>query len=503
MRHLLPFLLLLSCLATFLPGCEPKEELVQTSGSLTLKQDTVLFDTVFTTVRTVTKRYWVYNENRGAVRTDISLAGDAGATYSLIINGDNGPSASNVLIRGNDSLQILVRATLGATNVDTAFVVSDRLRFVTNGREQTARLVAYGQNAYFHRGVLNCNEIWRNDKPHVLLSSVLVPPGCALNILPGTQVYLHAGVGIIVQGRLLINQTFRPGTGLTDTIKANDPNIVRFRGDRREAEYNDVPGQWAGILIDSCSRGNVIRYTEIKNATFGLLLRNPGNNAAQPPSVTLENSVLRNISGSQLSFSNQQSGTGGGIISLSGQVAATNCLFTNCGEYAVLGLGGGTFDLNFCTIANYTPSFRRETASLTFTNELANGSRAKAPLRVTLRNSILWGSIEDELFLENNADPNYVVDIRNSLLRTKEYAATADAAGKPGLAAPARGNLVNQDPKFRATPFTPGKKPDYSLDAGSPALDRPNPYLSVPLRDLRNLPRSPATPDLGAYERGQ
>ena len=502
MRHLFPFLLLLSCLTTFLPGCEPKEEMVQTSGSLTLKQDTVLFDTVFTTVGTVTKRYWVYNENRGAVRTDISLAGDAGATYSLIINGDAGPSASNVLIRGNDSLQVLVRARLGATGADTTFVVADRLRFVTNGREQMARLVAYGQNAYFHSGVLNCNEVWRNDKPHVLLSSALVPPGCALNILPGTRVYLHAGVGIIVQGRLLINQTFRPGTGPADTIKANDPNIVRFQGDRREAFYNDVPGQWAGILLDSCSRGNVIRYAEIKNATFGLLLRNPGNDAAQQPNVTLENSTFRNISGSQLSFSTAQASTGGGIISLSGQVTATNCLFTNCGEYAILGLGGGTFNLNFCTIANYTPSFRRETSSLTFTNELANGSGVKAPLSVTLRNSILWGSIEEELFLENNTDPNYEVIVHNSLVRSKEYAATTSVPGKPGLAAPGLNNILNTDPKFRRTPFTSTRMPDYSLDAGSPALDRPF-HLNVPLRDLRNLVRNQMTPDIGAYERGQ
>ena len=88
MRHLFPLFLVLSCLLTFLPGCEPKEDLVQTSGSLAFATDTVKFDTVFTTIQTVTKRLWVYNRNSGAVKTDVSLAGKLGTTYSLIINGD-------------------------------------------------------------------------------------------------------------------------------------------------------------------------------------------------------------------------------------------------------------------------------------------------------------------------------------------------------------------------------------------------------------------------------
>src|SRR6476469_7834798 len=86
MRYLFPLLLVLSCLLTFLPGCEPKEDLVQTSGSLELQADSVVFDTVFTTIRTVTKRLWVYNRNSGAVKTDVSLQGTAGSTYSLVIN---------------------------------------------------------------------------------------------------------------------------------------------------------------------------------------------------------------------------------------------------------------------------------------------------------------------------------------------------------------------------------------------------------------------------------
>jgi hypothetical protein len=515
MRHLFPLFILLSCLLTFLPSCEPKEDLVQTSGSLEMGADTVLFDTVFTTVKTVTKRLWVYNRNSGAVKTNVNLTGTAGTTYSLIINGDAGPSAQDVTVRGKDSLLVLVRATLGDNGQTTAakqFLVTDEVHFRTNGTDQNVKLVAYGQNAYFHRAdIITTDIIWRTDKPHVIINSpyrqgtttvnvgVYVAAGVTLRIPKGARIYLHAGAFLQVDGTLRVNDDFVPGTGNTDTVKATNPNIVRFQGDRLEPFYADVPGQWGGIVFTGTSRNNSIRYAEIKNATFGALLFNPDNAGTQHPLLTLNNTVIRNISGSNVSFANANASTGGGIISYSGDLTATNCLFTNCGEYAVVGIGG-TYDLNSCTIANYTPAFRRETSSLTFTNVDDNKPTNKLPTNVTIRNSIVWGSYEDELFLQNNGE--YPFSVLNSLLRTKEYQATTDAAGKPGLAAASRANIVNQDPLFVRTTFT-SSRPDYSLQATSPAVRRLSATGSTtPSRDLLNLPRlNLNSPSLGAYER--
>ncbi|MET4074537.1 hypothetical protein [Hymenobacter sp. UYCo722] len=521
MRHLFPLFLVLSCLLTFLPGCEPKEDLVQTTGRLEFAQDTVLFDTVFTTIKTVTKRLWVYNRNRGAVKTDISLAGTASATYSLIINGDAGAAKSDVLVRGNDSVQVLVRAVLGDNGQATApkqFVVTDQINFRTNGNEQNVKLVAYGQNAYFHRAeLIDKNTTWATDKPHVIIpaSKVLVPgqpavvfgvlvrQGITLTIPKGARIYNHAGAYLQVDGTLRVNDDFMPGTGATDTIKATNANIVRIQGDRLEADYADIPGQWGGIVFTATSRNNSIRYAEIKNATFGALLLNP--DALLPhPDLTLNNTVIRNISGSNLSFANATASTGGGVFSISGDVAASNCLFTNCGEYAVVGVGGGTYDFSFCTFANYTPAFRRETASLTFTNEKYTDATIKLPTSITLRNSIVWGSnlgagtIDDELYLKNYTEYASTISIRNSLLRTKAYDGTPAVVGAPGI------NLLNVDPLFVRSALT-SSRPDYTLQATSPAnAPRRAPAGNVPDRDLRNLRRPAAgqtQPALGAYER--
>ena len=521
MRHLFPLFLVLSCLLTLLPGCEPKEDLVQTTGRLEFAQDTVLFDTVFTTIRTVTKRLWVYNRNNGAVKTDISLAGTVGNTYSLIINGDAGAAKSAVLVRGNDSLQVLVRAVLGDNGQATApkqFVVTDQVNFRTNGNEQSVKLVAYGQNAYFHRAeLIDKNTTWAIDKPHVIIPAsrvlvagqpaqvfgVLVRQGVTLTIPKGARIYNHAGAYLQVDGTLRVNDDFVPGIGATDTVKATNANIVRFQGDRLEPDYADIPGQWGGIVFTATSRNNSIRYAEIKNATFGALLLNP--EAVLPhPDLTLTNTVIRNISGSSLSFANTTASAGGGVISYSGDLSAANCLFTNCGEYAVVGVGGGVYDFNFCTFANYTPAFRRETASLFFTNEKATDSKIHLPLSFSLRNSIVWGSnlgagtIDDELFLKNYAEYASTISVRNSLLRTKLYAGTLEVVGAPGT------NLLNVDPLFTRNALS-SSRPDYTLQATSPAnTPRRAPAGNVPPRDLRNLPRPVAgqpLPALGAYER--
>ncbi len=516
MRHLLPLFLLLSCLLALLPGCEPKSELVQTSGQLAFRQDTVLFDTVFTTATTVTKRLWVYNNNGGAIRTDISLAGAQGQTYSLIIDGDAGPAKSNVLIRGNDSLLILVRARLGETSAEKPFLLTDQVDFRTNGSAQNVKLVAYGQNAYYHRAdIITATTTWLSDKPHVIINSafrqgtnvfdvgVYVNEGATLTIQPGTKIYCHAGATVQVNGTLSINQNTQLMPG--DTAAATAKQVL-FRGDRLEAFYHDVPGQWGGIFFTDKSRNNVLRYCEIRNASFGTSVLHTGPDPT-PPDLRLENVVFRNISGSNPNYV----GTGlpaGGVVGVRGNVTARNCLFTNCGEYAVLGYGGA-FNLDFCTVANYTPSFRRTTAALTFSNALedTNGMVQKFPLSVTLTNSIVWGSIPDELAFINNADyypaPNGLVRITNCLLKTQEYKAEHDSTDKPGLGAPAYHNALNQPPGFRSTPENAARNYDYRpvKPSGSLALTLlQGTAVQPPPVDLRNLTRTSNPPVVGAYE---
>ncbi|MBG8555259.1 right-handed parallel beta-helix repeat-containing protein [Hymenobacter guriensis] len=500
MRFLLPLLLILSAAATLLPGCEPKEDLLTTdrNARLEFSTDTVLFDTVFTQVGTASKRLWVYNRNARAVRVEqLRLAGKAPGTYSLIINGDDQPTADGLEIRGKDSVQILVKAVLGQVAKDKPFLVEDELQFRTNGNEQRVKLVAYGQNAYFHaEETLKCDEVWRNDKPHVIFGYALVEKDCRLTIEAGTRIYSHAGAALVVRGQLRINPDLQPST----EMKPDDPRFVRFQADRLEPFYNDIPGQWAGIQLDASSHDNVVRYAEIKNAAFGLVVLNL-DNAAPRPAVLVENSIIKNISAAALQFGSTTAPFGGGILSFSGDVTVNNSLFTNCGEFAVAGFQGGRYVLNYCTVANYTPQFnRRETSSLTFSDELP----VKAPPRrvspeVTVRNSIIWGSFADELYFENAERYLDNISVTTNLLRTKEYTATASSATKPGFNN--GGNVLNQDPKFKKTYLnSTTDKFDFRLDTLSPASNKAVPLPGLEY-DLLHVLRDQATPDMGAYER--
>jgi len=510
-KLLLPVLVLLSALGSLtMPGCKPREEELQTSGALEFSADTVKFDTVFTTLRTVTKRLWVYNRNPKGVNVDlVTLDQPAASPYTLIINGDLKQTASNLFIRGEDSLLILVRAKLPDNSQNgpaKKYVLEEKLNFRTNGQDQHVLLRSFGQNIYLHDGVpLACNAVWTNDRPHVLYNSVVVPAGCVLRIKPGTRIYGHAGATLIVRGTLLVNSPadYSPGTGATDTVKAGNANIVRFAGDRSgETQYATAPGQWTGIILDASSRSNIIRYAQIQNATFGLLLYNPSNLSPQPD-VTIQNSVIRYISGAGVSYAAAASNTGlpgAGVLSLSGKATVENTLFSDCYEYAMLGYGG-SYSLNYCTIANYAAtSSVRSTPSLGFTNVSALDTTKRSPLTVKVYNSVVWGSIDDELVLANYKEyQNGPVDIRNTLLRTKLYNATTDVATKPGLAKASLNNVLNDDPKFVRIYAT--TRNDYRLGKGSQGLARGAKQVGTPpLRDLLNLPRNLNNPDLGAYQ---
>ena len=427
----------------------------------------------------------------------------AGTFGSIVVN-----NAAGLEVRGNDSLLILVKATLGGTDATKPFLFTDDLKFRTNGNDQTVKLVAYGQNAYFHTNdTLSCDEVWRNDKPHVIIGSTFVDARCTLRIMPGTRIYAHAGASLQVKGTLLINEPtdFSPGLGATDTVKAGNRNIVRFMGDRREAQYAETPGQWLGIVLLAGSHGSRVRYTEIKNSVYGIVLYNPENQQPQPD-LTLQNCTLRNITGANVSAANPfPTPYGSAIFSVAGTVAATNCLFTNCGQFAILGLGGTHCDLNFCTVANYAPGSSRVTPSLYFVNQIEDKGPF-IPISLTIRNSIIWGpmpvpgpnALEDELLLVN-ADKYPKPIIEHTLLRTKLYDSATGSPDKPGFNN--NGNILNQDPKFVHTPENySGVVFDYRLDAMSPASNQGLPSASAP-RDLVNLERDAQKPDLGAFER--
>ena len=460
------FLLLFFSVSCLFSSCKPDDEELNTSPGVRLgfDQDTVQFDTVFTATGSVSKRLWVYNRDRHAVNIErIELARASGTQYSLVINGQETDMATNVKLRGEDSLLVLVKVKVIPNDNTQPFVLADSIRFITNGNLQDVDLVAAGQNAYFHFGgyLDNCNEVWPADKPHVVLGSVGVLPACSLTITPGVRVYFHAGAALVIEGTLLVNGTAE--------------NRVSFQGDRLEERYDNRPGQWFGILLDSVTTTSQITYADVKNAVYGVYVASP---QPGPLDLDISQTTIRNM-------------IANGLVAFTSDVRAVNCLFTNTGQAALGTFIGGNYEFIHCTIANFGGFFLHDQPSARFEarTKLVDGSFLESPLSLNLYNSIIYGSLRDEVALiGGSGTPTF--DFRNNIIRTDEYESLFESAGDnvvsqainyPKFDSPSQGNLLPDSANSTVAIGLPGLT---GVDVRG--LARPNPAGS--------------TPDAGAYE---
>ena len=151
---------------------------------LEFSEDTLLFDSVFTTIGSISLYLSVKNPHDEALLIDrIQLEDGLGSDYRINIDGQGVDESGNpltqlqdVTILPHDSLYIFVEVTVDPTSSSSAFINQDRIRFRTNGSDQFVSLIAYGRNAEFHYqpgnwfdssdppdNILDCDEIWSSD----------------------------------------------------------------------------------------------------------------------------------------------------------------------------------------------------------------------------------------------------------------------------------------------------------------------------------------------------
>jgi hypothetical protein len=237
MRQYLILLVLIVGVVFAFGGCRKQRITDDPAAKLAFSVDTVQFDTVFTTLGSTTQLVKVYNRNNDAVVIDeIRLEGGSSSNFRVNVDGSPGAVFNAIELRGGDSLWVFVEVTVDPNAQNAPFVIEDALRFQTNGNDQVVRLIAWGQNAFYHGRpgrftVLPCSETWTAERPHVVFGIVAVDEGCNLTIGSGTQVHCYAKSGIYVYRGSLDVQ------GMKD-------NEVCFQGSRLEPSYDDVPGQW-------------------------------------------------------------------------------------------------------------------------------------------------------------------------------------------------------------------------------------------------------------------
>lgn len=448
-------------LAATLSSCRQDRFTPNANVDLRFETDTLLFDTVFVTAGSITKRFKVYNPtNQNIAIDEVYLAGrrfTGNSPYRININGIPTNNLAGVELLAGDSMYVFVEVTIDPNSSNTPFIVTDSVIFRSGNRIGKVLLAAYGQNAVFYNGeILPCNTVWTADKPIVVYNSVLVDSACQLTILPGAKVYFNKNSTLFVQGSLRV-------LGLPQ-------QPVVFRGDRLDPFYRDLAGAWNGIHFLVGSTNNEIRSAEMYNGNIAIRVDSlPADGSASP------NLILNRVRIDNFAIV--------GLLGFTARIEAYNTLISNCGLYNFLGDFGGEYTFRHATLVNFSTGFSRGFPLFALTNRDLNGRPNVA--RLVMQNSIVWGSRQEEFALDTTRATGFTVELSHTTLRSQRTQLVGTA-------------LQFADPRFKNV----GEK-NFEIDTLSPAF-RAGANL-IPLyprlqTDLLGRSRA-AQPTLGALER--
>ena len=452
------------------------------SHKLLFSADTVLFDTVFTSLGSSTHQLKIYNPYaEDLIISEMRLMGGETSRFKINFDGESGSLFHDKLIPANDSLFTFLNVTIDPTDQNTPFIVEDSILFVTNGNHQMVHLTAWGQDAIYVVGdhwvsilrypytiVADSLETthWTNVRPYVIYGYALINSYGTLHIHEGTHVYIHDKSGIVSwsDGQLIVEGT------------AEDPVI--FEGDRLEPYFKNQPGQWDRIWLQECRPGadHIINHAIIRNAYIGLQPESVFK--ATQAALRINNTIIENHSGM-------------GIYSTLYAIEANNMVIDNCGQYAFAITLGGDYVIKHSTIGNFWWSSPRTTNSLFFNNYFdddSTGTRYEYPFRFEMGNSIVYGAAEEEFgtnLSANEVDTTYHFD--HCLFKSKKC-----SNDLPGFIS----CIFNQDPMFvdyRNYDLHLSDVLSPAVGAGSPAIGALVPF------DFDGKSRT-GTPDLGAYQ---
>lgn len=491
MQKLLALLAVTICLSMSFISCKKDKLLTDGNAKVSFSQDSVLFDTVFTTIGSATRRMEIVNNHSQKIKVSgIHLEMGSGSPFILNVDGISGKTFSEFEIPAHDSIFVFIQVNVNPTNQNSPLIITDRMVVEVNGNEQYVKLEAWGQDAYYHMpdhaiqyqgGYLpystvstatNATVTWNNDKPHVIYGYLVVDSTQKLIINQGVRVYFHQNGGLWVfrYGTLQVNGTYG--------------QEVTFQGDRRESDFADLPGQWDRIWINEGSKDNYINYAIIKNGFIGIQAELLLGNVSDPRHLTVNNTIIRNCSK-------------WGLYGVAYNIFGANNVVCNCKEYCGVFTLGGRYDFFNCTFANYwnQDGGRGGQPCVHVDNYYVDNNQVVHVMpmdSVFFGNCIVEGSQGNELELDIKAGtgPNTpFYHFSYCLLKTTNNISTANYDNC----------LQNQ-----ATNFSDVTNYKFSINSNSAAINQgtTNFFTNYPVltSDITGYSRTSTVPDIGAYE---
>jgi hypothetical protein len=370
-----PLLLLISLLiSTGFVSCNDEIFSSNPKDKLSFSTDSLMFDTVFTTIGSATKKIMIYNRNNVAVKiSHLGIAGGKGSSFKINVDGSLNANNQfeNIDIRAHDSLYVFVAVTVDPTNSNSPVFISDSLVMQTNGNNQNVKLQAFGQDMKIFNSKLILNDTTLTaEKPYLVYGYVAIDTAKTLTLNPGCKFYFHNNANMLIYGNLKAAGT------------AENPIIMR--GDRLDKvnfatpfPYNNVAGQWGGVYLLWKGGNHVLQHVNMNSGYVGIYFSNDDRNTI--PTLEISNCKIYNF----LLY---------GLVVQNGNVQVTNTEISNTSSYTVY-LSGGTHSFIQSTIANYfdnssvQPISRDKKPAVMIMN-----LNRVSPMQTIFRNCVISGS---------------------------------------------------------------------------------------------------------------
>ncbi len=378
-------------------ACSDDDEFsISRSAKLTFSRDSVIMDTVFSTVGSRTYDLWVFNRMKQGIRLkSVRLRQGNQTGFRVNVDGsflDNslGSVVTDLEVRKGDSIRVFVELTAPENGRQEALQIDDDLVFLLeSGEEQSVALRGFAWDAIPWRdAIITSDSVVASQKPIVVYGGLRVDSLATLT-LRNTTLYFHDKAGLDVYG----------------TVKVENSTL---RGDRLDhmfdyLPYDRVSGQWLGVKIHSSSYGNRIVGSEIRSAEYGIVCDSAAYVEGRQR-LYMERTVVHNCKGPGLQAFNS-------ILGL------LRCQFSNTlGD--CLAVYGGVAVVEQCTLAQFYPFSASRGAALRFSNSYNDSSYPLYAMQ--MKGSIVTGYADDVLMGDNAAEDSAAFNyfFENSLLRT-------------------------------------------------------------------------------------
>lgn len=394
--------ILITC--TLLASCIDLRYTTDPDKVLEYSTERLVMDTAFGSSQTWS--FTVYNRNSKALLISrIDLLGGGESKFMINVDGKRMSSEEgleNVTVMAKDSMTVRVQCV--NPGEEDFMLLTDTVTFACNGRVDSVVLEMTGRKAIRMDNFQATGDMEMTEGlPYLVTGYLYVPEGARLTVREGTEIYLHKGANIIVDGEI--------------SIEGSAEKRVLIRGDRFDAArdvefdipYYNLPGQWGGIYLQNAHGKSSMEWAEIRGMTTGIVVLGAGR---ATPEVRIENCRIH-CSG------------GYGVYAQMGDVEIKNSEISNCAQSCIVAVGGALL-LQQSTIADYYTFASRKTAAVRVFNYAESyGRKTSYPVeRMVVENCVIFGSLSTEIETGIDSTTAFNGWVSHSLVKVS---ATSDA----------------------------------------------------------------------------